>query len=603
MMPASSSRPKRKSRGDAYLEDNGIGMGGGGGRKEKENSAPAAKKRREEDKQSSKSTAATTTTNAPATRSSATATKPKVGSLFYITHPFFYNLLRQLAKGGGGGGGEDCSYQELLSLLSLKELLSWIWADYVLQKKKKAAAPEMRLDDGFAYRVRTTRSSTAAAAAAAGQESTQSIVSSSHDTVPIAPPPDPPRQRVKKKRVMVSPPPGEVGSKPKVAKATKGDAILLSQNGVEDAEEEMEEGEGGKRKKKEATPKASKVSKERKPAPEERRPKVTASSTPRLPKSQIPTAVGGGHGPNDGTKVVLPVSNTPIIRRNQQLRQKGQGNRRSSVGMRGRRASSLMDNGVVGMTLRIILPTEPHAEVETEEFYKHIADELLEPQRMKQLLSWCGKRALSHQPSPPTAGVDGNARAVARIIEEEVLKDLLSNAELSSWFNRDDSQAPTVAKKPNPRNLDNLAKVEECEANLKKLREERETWGSLLRPETQSTLSISGGKSDVRLFEKSLLRPEESEFANSLAKSQDLLGSAKRLVKQQCGEIEFQVDQLIDGIHKLNQYGEAADRLGGRILEDAESTLAVREATLRQASGTEALPIQEVLRSLSRMDR
>lgn len=237
-------------------------------------------------------------------------------------------------------------------------MLSWILADCVLQKKKKAAATEMRLDDGFAYRVRTTRSSTAAAAAAAGQESTQSIVSLSHDAAPIAPPPDPPRQRVKKKRVMVSPPPDEVGSKPKVAKATKSNATPLSQNGAEDAEEEMEEEEeGDKRKKKEAAPKASKASKERKPAPEERRPKVTASSTPRLPKSQIPTAVGGGHGPNDGTKVVLPVSDTPIIRRNQQLRQKGQGNRRSSVGMRGRRASSLMDNGVVGMTLRIILPS------------------------------------------------------------------------------------------------------------------------------------------------------------------------------------------------------------------------------------------------------
>lgn len=91
-------------------------MGGGGGRKEKENSAPAAKKRREEDKQSSKSTATTTTTNAPATGSTVIATKPRVGSLFYITHSFFYNLLQQLAK---GGGGEGCSYQELLSLLSL----------------------------------------------------------------------------------------------------------------------------------------------------------------------------------------------------------------------------------------------------------------------------------------------------------------------------------------------------------------------------------------------------------------------------------------------------------------------------------------------------
>lgn len=47
-----TSRPKRKSRGDARLEDNGGGGGGGGGKereKEKENSAPAAKKRRAEE--------------------------------------------------------------------------------------------------------------------------------------------------------------------------------------------------------------------------------------------------------------------------------------------------------------------------------------------------------------------------------------------------------------------------------------------------------------------------------------------------------------------------------------------------------------------------
>lgn len=135
-----------------------------------------------------------------------------------------------------------------------------------------------------------------------------------------------------------------------------------------------------------------------------------------------------------------------------------------------------------------------------------------------------------------------------------------------------------------------------------RLRDEKETWLSLLKPDTRATLSLSGGRPDVKLWDTSLLQPKESEFASSVA-SQDLLGSAKRLVKQHCGEIEFQVDQLIDGIHKLHHYGEAADRLAGEILEDAESTLAVREARLRQASGTEALPLQEVLRSLSRMDR
>lgn len=49
-MPTSSTRPKRKSRGDTYAEDNG---GAGGGVKEKENSAPVQgkKKKRTDDGQ------------------------------------------------------------------------------------------------------------------------------------------------------------------------------------------------------------------------------------------------------------------------------------------------------------------------------------------------------------------------------------------------------------------------------------------------------------------------------------------------------------------------------------------------------------------------
>jgi hypothetical protein len=36
----------------------------------------------------------------------------------------------------------------------------------------------------------------------------------------------------------------------------------------------------------------------------------------------------------------------------------------------------------------------PHNEVETNEFYKHISQDLVEPKRMRQLLLWCGHRAL-----------------------------------------------------------------------------------------------------------------------------------------------------------------------------------------------------------------
>ena len=50
----------------------------------------------------------------------------------------------------------------------------------------------------------------------------------------------------------------------------------------------------------------------------------------------------------DATKIALPFADTPIIRRNQEMRKgiaSGNGKRRSSLGMRGRRASSLIDTG------------------------------------------------------------------------------------------------------------------------------------------------------------------------------------------------------------------------------------------------------------------
>lgn len=88
----------------------------------------------------------------------------------------------------------------------------------------------------------------------------------------------------------------------------------------------------------------------------------------------------------NGTIISLPFSDTPIINRNKEMRKKGgNGVRRSSLGLRGRRASSLIDSGHSAI---------PHREVETSEFYKHIEGQLAEPRRMKQLLIWTGERCL-----------------------------------------------------------------------------------------------------------------------------------------------------------------------------------------------------------------
>jgi len=181
------------------------------------------------------------------------------------------------------------------------------------------------------------------------------------------------------------------------------------------------------------------------PEPKPRRTKKPAAAEPKVSGDQDDSVdfVGGVRTPGnelhvekkrDGgaTKIALPFADTPIIRRNKEMRRgSGQGHRRSSTGIRGRRASSLIDSGasngaVFNFPINSRTPNSPnseqsssesnpfptkyaaeeqkadkfydaavpHAEVETRDFYKHIEQSLPEPRRMKQLLTWCGARAL-----------------------------------------------------------------------------------------------------------------------------------------------------------------------------------------------------------------
>lgn len=130
----------------------------------------------------------------------------------------------------------------------------------------------------------------------------------------------------------------------------------------------------------------------------------------------------------------------------------------------------------------------PHREVDTADFYKHIADEgLPEPRRLRQLLIWCATRAMGEKRSEPPSE-DQSARlaglwptrmtgdgatlirhCLARVIQEELLKEFSSNSELSNWFNREDVNPPAVVvKKPNPRNVQNTEKIKELEEQIQK---------------------------------------------------------------------------------------------------------------------------------------
>ena len=82
--------------------------------------------------------------------------------------------------------------------------------------------------------------------------------------------------------------------------------------------------------------------------------KATAEDSQPIAKTnRVPHAVDGEQDHTrpieitfDSTKIALPFADTPIIRRNQEMRKgAASSSRRSSLGMRGRRASSLIDTG------------------------------------------------------------------------------------------------------------------------------------------------------------------------------------------------------------------------------------------------------------------
>ncbi|KAL8786136.1 MAG: hypothetical protein Q9195_008340 [Heterodermia aff. obscurata] len=192
---------------------------------------------------------------------------------------------------------------------------------------------------------------------------------------------------------------------------------------------------------------------------------------PQEPQAAVPAEIPSIQN-EEVTKVALPFADTPIIRRNQEMRANS-GQRRSSLGNRGRRASSLIDSGKsngkhphrtrweIGDRDLVALP---HEGVDTREYYKHIESGLPEPRRMRQLLIWCGTRALGEKPS--FSAEDSHAKLAAREIQQQLLKDFSVKSEFSDWFSRRESTPPPRTPRPNPKNLSNLSLIADLEQKI-----------------------------------------------------------------------------------------------------------------------------------------
>lgn len=410
--------------------------------------------------------------------------------------------------------------------------------------------------------------------------------------------------------------------------------------------------------------KASKIE-----APRPKRPEPDREGSPDVAPTELHV-----EKPRDGTKIALPFADTPVIRRNKEMRQQTKSkHRRSSTGLRGRRASSLIESGTSNGRIIHTYSTKyvsksaskvirfsslfseaasdaqcdnddyqqteehftndfldyvavPHADVAITDFYKHIEQSLPEPRRMKQLLTWCGTRALPEKAHGGTGDAgEMLAKDSARHISEELLKDFANKPEMSDWFSREDGPVEedvSVVKKPNPRNIRNAEKLKELEDEIQRLQGEKQSWEGLLStkspPKSQS--------SDAAQIDTELLDPSQAAILTTLQTtlqtslistpnattsiptkssqnetqlapsiSQPTLSSRINTIVE---TLEPRIDLFADGIHKISQYHLAAERVADQLLSSTAEKLESRDRAAKEASGTAGVGAKEVLSAL-----
>ncbi|KAK2666555.1 hypothetical protein RAB80_017672 [Fusarium oxysporum f. sp. vasinfectum] len=245
------------------------------------------------------------------------------------------------------------------------------------------------------------------------------------------------------------------------------------------------------------------------------------------------------------------MSDTPIINRNKEMRKKGgNSNWRSSLGNRGRRASSLIESGQTAI---------PHREVNSADFYKHIeAEGLTEPRRMKQLLTWCGERALARK--PPYDTPNSNAILGAHFA---------ARSEFSDWFSReDDAPKVPIVSRTNPRNME--------------LQDEKKAWQAIRKPPPEQPPLFSEGETGpIVLPDFDLLDPYEGKIRGFLADETASFDAVRSQTESKLrtiqSSLEFQVDQLADNVHKLEQRVLVAGKEADKVISVSALRLRQRE--------------------------
>ncbi len=74
----------------------------------------------------------------------------------------------------------------------------------------------------------------------------------------------------------------------------------------------------------------------------------------------------------------------------------------------------------------------PHDSIDTHVYYRHIDSEQSDPVRMRQLLLWCGQKAIKKSKEKKQDVLEG----LVTQVQDKIVQDLISKKINTSWYHR-----------------------------------------------------------------------------------------------------------------------------------------------------------------------
>lgn len=226
--------------------------------------------------------------------------------------------------------------------------------------------------------------------------------------------------------------------------------------------------------------------------------------------------------------------------------------RRQSYLNRGKRVSSI-GNGFVGV---------PHKEVPVSDYYKLLDTTMPGPDRLRQLLIWNMKKQFEkdEEDLKQRESEDQTAPSIARVIKEEIIRDLTEKKISTSWYDNRNNNIETISGKvvtvPNPLNITNLKNIDIYTKKLKNLRKQKAEWHKVykqaIRPLETMKISLSDDKKQLNKYikEERVGNIQPDAIDNSMVET---IEANHTEVKSNITKLEPKVDKLYFTAFQLNR--------------------------------------------------